>query len=98
MERLIAMARADFDCMIVDLPSLVPLVDVMMTTRYIDAYVSVVGWGISEKESTRRAYEHSSYFRERLIGVVLNKVDMKRLHLYDHAAAQWFNMRKYHNS
>lgn len=97
MERLILEVRTSFDCVIVDLPSLVPMVDVMMTTRYIDTYISVVGWGISEKESTRRAYEYSTFFKERLMGVVLNKVDMKRLHLYDHDAAQWFNLRKYRN-
>lgn len=97
MESLILAARSQFDRIIVDLPSLVPMVDVMMTTRYIDTYISVVGWGISEKESTRRAYDYSTFFRERLMGVVLNKVDMKRLHLYDQDAAQWFDLRKYHN-
>lgn len=96
MDKIIASARDKFDCVIVDLASLVPLVDVMVTSRFIDQYISVVGWGISNKEATRRAYDHSPFFRGRLLGVVLNRVDMKRLHLYDYAAAQWFDERKYH--
>jgi succinoglycan biosynthesis transport protein ExoP len=96
MDKVISAARESFDCVIVDLASLVPLVDVMVASRFIDRYVSVVGWGISNKEATRRAYDHAPFFRGRLLGVVLNKVDMKRLHLYDYAAAQWFDERKFH--
>lgn len=95
LDRLIAAARAQYDYVIVDLPSLVPMVDVLMTTRFVDGYISVVAWGASEKEATRRAYERSSHFRDRLLGVVLNKVDMKRLRYYDHEAAQWFNTKLY---
>jgi succinoglycan biosynthesis transport protein ExoP len=96
MDKVISAARESFDCVIVDLASLVPLVDVMVASRFIDRYISVVGWGISNKEATRRAYDHAPFFRGRLLGVVLNKVDMKRLHLYDYAAAQWFDERKFH--
>lgn len=95
LDRLIAVARSHYDYVIVDLPSLVPMVDVLMTTRFVDGYVSVVAWGTSEKEATRRAYEHSAHFRERLLGVVLNKVNMRRLHLFDYEAAQWFDAKRY---
>jgi succinoglycan biosynthesis transport protein ExoP len=97
LDRLVASARESFDYVIVDLPSLVPLADVMVAKRYIDGYISVVAWGISDKESTRRAFEHAPNFRDYLIGIVLNKVNMRQLRAYDPAAAQWFDVRRYRN-
>jgi succinoglycan biosynthesis transport protein ExoP len=97
LDRLIASARESFDYVIVDLPSLVPLADVVMAKRYIDGYVSVVAWGMSDKESTRRAFEHAPGFQDHLIGIVLNKVNMRQLRVYDPAAAQWFDARRYRN-
>jgi succinoglycan biosynthesis transport protein ExoP len=97
MQALMEAARRDYDCVMVDLASLVPLVDVLKMAPYVDGYVSIVAWGYSQKETTQRAYERLPHFQNRLIGVVLNKVDMARIHHYDYSASQWFDTKRYQN-
>jgi polysaccharide biosynthesis transport protein len=97
MDRLMALARTKFDYIIIDLPPIVPMVDVALISRLVDTFLGVVEWGRSEKERTRLAFERVPQFNERLMGVAMNKVDMKRFHLYDPNGASWFDERSYSN-
>ncbi len=97
MDRLMALARTKFDYIIIDLPPIVPMVDVALIARLVDTFLGVVEWGRSEKERTRLAFERVPQFNERLMGVAMNKVDMKRFRLYDPNGASWFDERSYAN-
>jgi succinoglycan biosynthesis transport protein ExoP len=95
MRELIAAAQERFDLVILDLPPLVPMTDVVMTTDFVTAYLAVVRWGVTHKEPTRHALEMYPALAGKIMGVILNQVDTERLPLYDPLAARWFDQRLY---
>jgi succinoglycan biosynthesis transport protein ExoP len=68
---------------IVDLPPIIPIVDVGATTHMIDAYVFVIQWGKTKIDVAEHALKSVSGVYDKLVGVVLNKVDVKKLSLFE---------------
>jgi capsular exopolysaccharide synthesis family protein len=68
-------ARADYDYVIVDLPPILPVVDVKATAHLFDAFVMVVEWGNTTVDEITKAMSMSSSVSEKILGVVLNKAD-----------------------
>jgi polysaccharide biosynthesis transport protein len=66
----------NYDHIIVDLPPLAPVVDVLTTTHFIDAYIFVVEWGRTKIDVVEHALAHAPAVYDNLLGVVLNKIDM----------------------
>jgi succinoglycan biosynthesis transport protein ExoP len=97
MMKLIECVRKDYDYIIVDLPPLIPMVDVQMMHDLIVSYVFVVKWGATSKETVRSAFAQVPDFDKKIAGVVLNQVDLSRLSLYDQETAQWFDRKRYSN-
>lgn len=97
MAKLIEDARNKYERIILDLPPLVPMVDVQMTRDLVNAYIGVVHWGTTNREVAKQAFERTPAFRGKLAGLVLNRVDLKTLHLYDADTARWFDKRLYSN-
>jgi succinoglycan biosynthesis transport protein ExoP len=95
MKRLMERLRAQFDYIIVDLPPLAPLVDVRATAQFIDSYVFVVEWGRTYTTVAQHALSRAPHIHERLLGAVLNKVDMKQLSLYDGTRAKYYHDKSY---
>jgi succinoglycan biosynthesis transport protein ExoP len=95
MRELIDTLKHDFDYIILDLPPVVPMMDVLMTADIVNFYVTVIKWGKTRKEPTRLALEMYPAVNEKLAGVVLNQVDLTELALYDPDAARWFDARLY---
>ena len=89
--------RRRYEFVIVDLPPLFPMLDVAMTDRVINWYVVVVQWGSSKIDTVAHAVARSRSVRERMLGFVLNKVDMRRLSLYDRRAAEYYDPKRYAN-
>jgi capsular exopolysaccharide synthesis family protein len=87
--------RQYYDYVIVDLPPLAPLVDVRATTHLIDAYIFVVEWGRTNPSVAQHALSIAPNIRERLLGVVLNKVNMKQLNLYDRNRSAFYSNKSY---
>jgi polysaccharide biosynthesis transport protein len=52
-----------------------PIVDVRATGHFIDTYVYVVEWGKTKIEVIERGLADAGNVTDRLLGVVLNKVD-----------------------
>ena len=89
--------RRRYEYVIVDLPPLFPMLDVAMTDRLINWYVVVVQWGSSKIDTVAHALARCRSVRERMLGFVLNKVDMRRLSLYDRRAADYYDPKRYAN-
>jgi succinoglycan biosynthesis transport protein ExoP len=75
--------RLKYDYVIVDLPPLVPLGDVRATSPLIDSYVLVLEWGRTKVDVVQHTLGSSRGVREKIIGAVLNKVDMRAMKHYD---------------
>jgi succinoglycan biosynthesis transport protein ExoP len=95
MKRLMERLRSTYDYVIVDLPPLAPLVDVRATAHFIDSYVYVVEWGRTYTAVAQHALSKAPHIHERLLGAVLNKVDMRQLSLYDGNRARYYNDKSY---
>jgi polysaccharide biosynthesis transport protein len=78
-------ARNDYDYIVVDLPPILPVVDVKAVAHLFDAFVLVVEWGSTSADEILKAAAASPILSERLLGAVLNKADeavMRRLEGY----------------
>ena len=88
-----------YDYVIVDLAPLVAGVDVRATLRHIDSQVLVIEWGSTKVDQVEYGLRHAPGVRERIAGVVLNKVDMAAMSLYDrHGANYYYGRPRYSSS
>lgn len=83
MKKLVDALRAKYDYIIVDLSPVAPIVDVRTTGHIIDTYVYVVEWGRTKIEVVERGLSEAQGVYDRLLGVVLNKVDMSAQSRYE---------------
>lgn len=95
MKRLFERLRHSYDYIIVDLPPLAPLADVRATSHLVDSYLLVVEWGSTSTSIVRHALRTAPRVYERVVGAVLNKVDMKALSLYDGSRAGYYHNKSY---
>lgn len=75
MTNLLRDLRAKYDYVIIDLPPLVPVIDARAISDQIDAFVMVVAWGQTPKDSVRQAYAMAARMENKIVGSVLNMVD-----------------------
>jgi succinoglycan biosynthesis transport protein ExoP len=86
--------RESYDYVIVDLPPVIPVVDVRATTHILDAYVFVVEWGKTKIDVVEHALRSAHGVYDKLAGVVLNKVNLKRLNRYE--GHSYYNYHQYY--
>jgi exopolysaccharide transport family protein len=75
VKQMLKSARNSYDYILVDLPPILPLVDVKAAALMFDAFVMVVEWGSTSADEIRKAVTTSPVLSERLLGTVLNKAD-----------------------
>jgi len=80
---LIDKLRASFDLVIVDLPPLVPIVDVRAAGHLVDCMILVIEWGRTKIDVVRHALDMAPNLHQTIIGAVLNKTNMDDLPQYD---------------
>jgi succinoglycan biosynthesis transport protein ExoP len=80
---LIDQLRQRYDYVIVDLPPTAPVVDVRAVASVIDSFVFVVEWGNTRIKAVRHHLLAEPELRDRLLGVVLNKADLKALERFE---------------
>jgi succinoglycan biosynthesis transport protein ExoP len=68
-------ASSEYDYILVDLPPILPVVDVKATAHLFDAFVLVVEWAATSTDEIVKAMRTSPVLSERLLGAVLNKTD-----------------------
>jgi polysaccharide biosynthesis transport protein len=79
---LIDQLRQLYDYIIVDLPPVAPVVDVRAALPLIDSLVFVLEWGSTRVGAVQR-YLATPEIRERLLGVALNKANLKDLQRFE---------------
>jgi succinoglycan biosynthesis transport protein ExoP len=90
MKQLFARLRESYDYIFVDLSPLAPVIDARSTTRLIDTYLFVIEWGKTRIGVVEHALSAASDVCENLLGVVLNKVDLKLLSRYDGDRGEYY--------
>lgn len=87
--------RASYDYVIIDLPPLTPLVDVRLTSPLIDSFIMVVEWGRTKIVVAQHALHTAPTVYDNLIGVVLNKTDIKSMVRYDAGRSDYYSDTHY---
>jgi succinoglycan biosynthesis transport protein ExoP len=75
MKDMLRAAKGNYDYVLVDLPPILPVVDVKAVAHLFDAFVLVVEWGSTSTDEIVKAVSASPIVSERLLGAVLNKAD-----------------------
>jgi succinoglycan biosynthesis transport protein ExoP len=83
MRSVLRQVRQEFDWVVLDLPPLGPVVDARAIVDQVDAFVLVVEWGRTTRRLVRTALDADRQIRDKCIGVVFNKVNLKELKLYE---------------
>ncbi|GLS39145.1 chain-length determining protein [Mesorhizobium tianshanense] len=82
MRRFIDNAKETFEYIIVDLPPLGPVVDAKAFAPLVDGFVLVTEWGRTPRAMVQSILSSETYIANKIVGVVLNKVDLKKLAKY----------------
>ncbi len=83
MQEVLDAARQKYEYVIVDLPPVVPVVDVKAAAHMVDNFVLVIEWGVTSRDVVREALENADTLRSRLLGAVLNKADPAELSRFE---------------
>jgi polysaccharide biosynthesis transport protein len=95
MKSAIEQARQGFDWIVLDLPPLGPVVDARAIVGQIDAFVLVVEWGRTTRRLVRTTLDADGQIRDKCLGVVFNKVNLKNLKLYDAHGSKAYYIGEY---
>lgn len=82
MSSVLAAASGVYDYIVIDLPPLGPVVDVRAIASKIDAFIFVVEWGKTARRVVRSTLENNPHVAGKCLGVILNKVDSRKMKLY----------------
>lgn len=94
MAELIANARKSFDYVIVDLAALAPVVDAKAFSPLADGFLFVAEWGRTPSRLVRDLLQAEPEINAKILGVILNKTDMRELAKYsDFGAAEQYRHR-----
>jgi polysaccharide biosynthesis transport protein len=97
IKQMLKSAKNDYDYVIVDLPPILPVVDVKAVAHLFDAFVLVVEWGSTSADEIVTAVASSPILTERLLGAVLNKADeavMRRFEGYSDRRYNYYTDEK----
>jgi len=75
-------ARGIFEYVIVDLPPLGPVVDSKAFAPLADGFVMVTEWGATPRPLVKSMLQSENLVTPKILGLILNKADMKRLAKY----------------
>lgn len=82
MQALIEEARSHYDYVVVDLPPLGPVIDARAFAPIADGFLMVAAWGATPRALIRSTLVSEPQVAAKLLGLVLNKTDMKKLPRY----------------
>lgn len=82
MKQLVNQLRQIYDFIIIDTSPIVPVIDARMLVNDVDAVVIVAEWDKTPRDIVRGAIRSLDITSGHLAGLVLNKVDMKRMATY----------------
>jgi len=82
MKRLIEEASEQYDVVLIDTPPIVAVTDAAIIAQEVDGVILVLASGEVNKEYAQRAKELLDKVGAKILGAVLNKVDMKTSEYY----------------
>jgi succinoglycan biosynthesis transport protein ExoP len=100
MKQLLKSVKSSYDYVVIDLPPILPVVDVKATAHLFEAFLLVVEWGATSTEEVVKAVSTSSIVSERLLGAVLNKADeavMRRFEGYSDRSYGYYSDERPHS-
>ncbi|MCK1353546.1 polysaccharide biosynthesis tyrosine autokinase [Bradyrhizobium sp. CW7] len=95
MRDLVAMLRSKYDYVVLDMPPMAPVVDVRVTSPFVDSFVFVVEWGRTKIDVVRHNLRNAPEIQDKLLGVVLNKADTKLLARYESYHGRYYYQKYY---
>ncbi|PIT04896.1 exopolysaccharide biosynthesis protein [Bradyrhizobium nitroreducens] len=95
MRDLIALLRSKYDYVVLDMPPMAPVVDVRVTSPFVDSFVFVVEWGKTKIDVIRHNLRNAPEIQDKLLGVVLNKADTKLLARYESYHGRYYYQKYY---
>ena len=95
IRKLFDQLRSTYDYVIIDLPPLTPVVDVRAISALMDCFVLVVEWGRTKIDVAKHALHTAPNVYENLIGVVLNKTDIKVMARYNADRSDYYSDSHY---
>jgi succinoglycan biosynthesis transport protein ExoP len=90
MEQLIEVARQTYDLVIIEAPPMAAVVDYKMIARHCNAFIFLVQWGKTSQRLVRECLSDASGLMDRVLCVVLNKVDPTALRSIEHYKGDGF--------
>jgi succinoglycan biosynthesis transport protein ExoP len=87
--------RERYEYILVDCSPLTPVVDVRAMSLFVDSYVYVIEWGHTRFDVVEHALNDAGGVYEKLVGAVLNKVDVRALGRYDGYGASYYYNKHY---
>ncbi|MFE1601538.1 polysaccharide biosynthesis tyrosine autokinase [Methylobacterium sp. ID0610] len=97
MKQLLDETAAFYDYVVIDLPPVLPVVDVRSIAPLIDALLFVVAWAKTPRDVVEAAVTVSPALRDKLIGVLLNRVRLDKVERYGEYVNSYYSA-KYHNA
>lgn len=85
LKAVLAEFRKVYDYVIIDLPPLVPVIDARAAADLIDCFVMVAEWGVTDADVAHSALQVAPRVKAKTVGIVLNKVDVRKARKYIHA-------------
>jgi succinoglycan biosynthesis transport protein ExoP len=75
--------RQHYDYVLIDFSPIAPIVDVRATTQVVDSYMYVIEWGKTQISFVQHELSRFPELYDRLLGIVLNKADVRVLDRYE---------------
>jgi succinoglycan biosynthesis transport protein ExoP len=94
-KKLFQKLRKTYDYVIVDLPPLAPVVDARAISALLDSFILVVEWGRTPADVVKHALNTAPNVHDALLGVVLNKTNMKAMKRYASHYGDYYNNAHY---
>lgn len=84
---VIEVMTRSYDYVVLDLPPLLSTVDARVAASIVDRFVYIVEWERTSRDAILQALHVSPVVTSKMAGVVMNKVRLDMLHMYDGNAA-----------
>lgn len=83
MRALLDALRKHYQYIIVDMPPILPVVDVKASAGLFDGFIQIIEWGKTSVDEVSKAISASPILLDRLLGVVLNKTDESAMRRFE---------------
>ena len=94
----LAQLRAQYECIVLDASPLLPVTDALALASIVDKILMVIEWNRTPRTGVVEALKVLRPEAHRISGIVLSKVDFKRLRKYGYGYGSGYNYGRYYGS